>query len=89
MENVKPGTATSKITTDDDKIITIHTVRMSEETKSKGFKGFKRSKGKKSVTDTKPGISKSQRVKDGNKTGTLKTTIVPIRVCQRVMKTTY
>ena len=77
MDNTKPGTTSSLTKTDDEKITTVHTVRMTEETKSKGFKGLKRSKDKKTVSETKPGLTTSYRVKDGTKIGTVITTIVP------------
>ena len=77
LDNIKPGTTSSVTTTDDEKITTIHTVRMTDETKSKGFKGLKRSKDKKTVSETKPGITTSYKVKESTKIGTVFTTIVP------------
>ena len=83
MDDPKSGTFTSETITDDGKTIRVNTTKMSEETpRKKGFKGlrgFKNSKDKKSVSDTRPGIIAIKKVRDGNKVGTVITTVAPLQ----------
>ena len=79
MTDGNPGTFSQEaIEEGDDKIVVSTTKVIVEETPSKR-KGKKDKKDKKAVSETKPGVVTTHKVKHGNKPAVLTTTLVPIQ----------